>query len=173
MCFNWLGYRFVFDYLEKKQDKLLEAQIDSDKYNDNELISIKTPFSLPYFTNSNKFERWSGEIEIDGVVYKYVKRRFYNDSMEVLCLPNLTATKLKSARHDFFRAANDLPSSNNPGKKPSPETNVFKNILSEFCQEISEYDFTLPDELTRHYSSVFIYIPEVISDYKGQPPQTA
>ncbi|MBI1344423.1 MAG: hypothetical protein GC171_15990 [Terrimonas sp.] len=169
LCFNWLGYRYVFDYLEKKHNQQLEARLDKDNYNENELISIKTAFPIPYFVNSNKFERWNGEIEINGVLYKYVKRRFYNDSIELLCIPNPTATAIKTARHDFFRFANDLQTNNQHNKQESLP--IFKNLLSEFCQPVPDWDFSRMETKRQYWNRYLFFIPEVHPESKGQPPE--
>lgn len=172
LTFNWLGYRFVFDYLEQKQDRLLESKLDIDDYDESELISIKTHFPAPYFVpgNQNQFERWSGEVEINGVMFKYVKRRFFSDSVELLCIPNTGAELLKEARHDYFRIANDIVPAES-GKNADNKAPVFKNHLSEFCEEIPEYDFTLTNK--QKHTGMFrsSYLPLTPMDVISPPPE--
>ena len=86
--FNMMGYQLVYNYLSGKSDTALELALDAKAYNDDELISIKQPTNLPYYNNTKEFQRVDGEVEIDGVEYKYVKCRIYQDSLEMLCLPN-------------------------------------------------------------------------------------
>ncbi len=107
--FNWFGYRVLTSYLEEKANISLETQLDENHYDEHQLISIKVPVDyLPYYNNSQLFERVDGEIEIDGIHYKYVKRRIYNDSLEMLCIPNTAVTALQSAQNEFFKFVNDL-----------------------------------------------------------------
>lgn len=169
LAFNWLGYRVVFDYFEKHQDKLLEARLDANEYDESELISIKTPFSMPYFYNTNKFERWSGEIEIDGIQYKYVKRRFFNDTMELLCLPDYDAKELKAVKHDYYRLTNDLQTEQQQKKHQSQP--VFKNLLSEYCEQIPEWEFHAGLCSIKPHERYVFHIPEVVLDTPGQPPE--
>lgn len=168
LCFNWLGYQFVFDSLEKKYNDLLEAKLDADDYDESELISIKTAFPIPYFVNSNRFERWNGEVEVDGVKYKYVKRRFFNDSIEMLCIPNYAGTAIQSAKHSYFRFVNDF--STNDANKKHTGLPAFKNLLTEFCQEAEEWDLGLETSAVKYFSFYQFYIPQVHIDNKGQPP---
>ena len=172
LTFNWLGYRFVFDYLEAKHNQRLEARIDLDKYDEKDLISIKTSISLPYYNNSTKFERFNGSIEINGIEYRYVKRRFFSDSIELLCIPNITATQIKSAKEDFYRQTNDLQT-NEHGKKGQENVPVFKNLLSEYCDQLTDWDvaaFQTRKSYNPYYS---VFIPAYLTDTPSQPPDIA
>jgi hypothetical protein len=109
LLFNFIGYRFFSSYLEEKANTQLEAKLDQNDYNDDQLISLKIPVThLSYYNSSAQFERVDGQIEVNGIQYKYVKRRFYNDSVEMLCIPNQTAMSLRSAKDEFFKLVNDL-----------------------------------------------------------------
>ncbi|MEN9684239.1 MAG: hypothetical protein RLZZ28_25 [Bacteroidota bacterium] len=117
LLFNAGGYHLFTNYLESRADNLLEASLDENNYNEADLLHIKVAANLPYYTNAPEFERVNGEIDINGIHYKYVKRRMYNDSVELLCIPNIAKTGLENARNDFYRLANDLVSNNNSSKK--------------------------------------------------------
>jgi len=87
----------------------LAAKLDRQQYDESQLISIKVPAThLAYYNNSATFERVDGEIEINGILCQYVKRRIYNDSLEVLCIPNHTAMKLRMAGKDHLKLITDL-----------------------------------------------------------------
>ena len=118
LFFSWYGYRLLSSYLEVKADRQLETRLDENRYDESELISIKVPSShLSYYNSSTQFERVDGQIEVKGVKYKYVKRRLFNDSLEVLCIPNHTAMNLQTARNQFFQLVNDIQQHNGQGKK--------------------------------------------------------
>jgi hypothetical protein len=119
LLFNWFGYRLLISVIETRADQQLEAQFDENKYDESQLISIKIPVRyLPYFSNSTSFERVDGQIEIKGIQYKYVKRRIYNDSLEMLCIPNHMAMKLQTAQNEFFKFSNDLQQEKKSGQYP-------------------------------------------------------
>jgi hypothetical protein len=173
LLFNLIGYRLLTSVLEDRADKQLETALDNNDYNESELISLKIPVAyLPYYNNSSTFERIDGQVEIQGLEYKYVKRRIYNDSLELLCIPNHAAMKFAAANDEFFRFLNDLQHEGNgkPGrvhhhsKKPSGDycTTIHTRNLNEFCLFIpllrSCYLFR---NSSRHYM-----IPE-------QPPEIA
>jgi hypothetical protein len=109
LLFNWVGFRFFSSYMEQKANVQLESSLDQNNYDESELISIKVPTEhLSFYTLSKQFERVDGQVEINGVQYKYVKRRMVNDSLELLCIPNQQVMKLQAAKNDFFKLVNDL-----------------------------------------------------------------
>jgi hypothetical protein len=83
MLFNGFGYRIVANYFDQKAAENFIAIIEDEQYNESDLVTIKTPVNLPYYANNAKFERVDGEMVIDGIVYQYVQRRVYNDSIEI------------------------------------------------------------------------------------------
>lgn len=119
LFFNWYGYQLLSNYWQDRAERRLEANLDQNNYDESALISFKIPLtSLSYYNTTPGFERVSGKIDIKGVRYQYVKRRIYGDTLEVLCLPNLTSLKLRTAANDFFRQVNDLQQQSQ-GKKSS------------------------------------------------------
>jgi len=123
LTFNWYGYKLLSSYLESRADHQLEASLDEDRYDEAQLISIKVPASrLSYYNSTTQFERVDGEIEVEGVQYKYVKRRLFNDSLELMCIPNHNAMKLQTARNQFFQLVNDIQQHNGQGKKSDSHT---------------------------------------------------
>ena len=117
--------------MENEASKSLESALDKNNYNEAELISIKKPVNLPYYNNTKEFSRIDGEVEIDGVYYKYVKCRIYNDCVEMLCLPNTQKTKIKKSGDDYFKVIADIQK-NTDEKNKSNSGNTFKKVLSEF-----------------------------------------
>jgi hypothetical protein len=140
MVFNWIGYRLLSKTLERQADALLQAKLDENTYDESELISIKVPLaSLPYTSNSMNYHGVNGEIEINGMQYKYCKTRIYNDSLEMLCFPNRGVMKIQTARNEFFKLVNDLQLTGQ-GKKSGPHQGSAKNFTLD--------SFTLLDPFT-------------------------
>lgn len=144
LFFNWYGYRMLSSWLEDKADRQLEARLDQDRYDESQLISIKVPSShLSYYNSSTRFERVNGQIEVGGVQYKYVKRRLYNDSVEVLCIPNHTAMHLQTARNEFFQLVNDIQQHNGQSKKS--DTHTIKVFSPTDYEVVSSMTVVQPD----------------------------
>lgn len=139
LLFNWFGYRILADYVEQQADQALEQRLDNSEYDESQLIEIRIPLKLPYQTDWKGFERFNGEIEVNGIHYKYVKRAVFNDSLILLCLPNEEKMKVQSARDEFFKLVNDIqhPSQSKKSDKGTP-TSV-KNPVTEYYQTSNEW----------------------------------
>jgi hypothetical protein len=142
----------------------LEAQLDNDDYDINQLISIKIPVTyLPYYNNSKSYERIDGQIEIEGVQYKYVKRRIYNDSLEMLCIPDHDVMKLLSAKNEFFKFVNDLQ---HPGQNKNTNSGSSKNTTTDY--ETANEQFNI-DNFHFKISLSFHYIIRITSAHRELP----
>jgi hypothetical protein len=138
--FNMVGYQLLYTYMANKSDGALELALDENNYDESQLISIKQPTNLPYYTNSKSFNRIDGEVEINGTTYKYVKCRIYNDSLEMLCIPHVEKMKIQQSKQDFAKIANDFQQDNGNKKKPGQENKSFQKSLTEF-EELQQFSF--------------------------------
>jgi len=116
----------------------MELRLDKNEYNEQELITFSIPLNLPYQTNWKDFERFDGEVEIEGVTYKYVKRKVLDGKLLVLCIPNNIKMNLQTSRDDFFKLVNDLQQPGN-GKKSETNQKGFKNFSTEYWQSNSDW----------------------------------
>ncbi|HVU57664.1 MAG TPA: hypothetical protein VHD83_21525 [Puia sp.] len=174
--FNWIGYGLLSSFLEVKADMQLQTQLDDNNYDDSQLVSMKVPVThLSYYNNSPMYEIADGKIEIGKVLYHYVKRRIYNDSLEVLCIPNQEAMRLRAAKNNFFASVNGLQqASADQGKKQSANADILKNLLLEYYPTenmplTGVFCFISFRRYADHaslLSSIYILTP-------GQPPERA
>ena len=87
----------------------MQSQVDRRHYDESQLVEIKLPLTyISYYNNSAAFERVDGQIEINGIPYQYVERRIYNDSLELLCIPNQMELKLRISGEDYCKVVNDI-----------------------------------------------------------------
>lgn len=118
--------------METRAEAQLQTQLDDNNYQETELVSIKVPIThLSYYQNTSTFESINGKIEVGGIQYRYVKRRIYNDSLEVLCIPDAAAMQLKAVKNDFFAFVNGLRHSG-PDRKQNANANVSKDLSPEY-----------------------------------------
>lgn len=168
--FNLVGYRFTIEFLQQNSDTQLEALLDDNQYDEADLIEIKIPISLPYQNNWASFERCDGEVEMNGILYKYVKRKLFNDTLHLMCIPNAKKMHLETARIDFFKYANDLAQtrSDKPGNsKPIS----FKKMLSDYeaCSFIFKpyVTFSSTDKYADYSENSLLTAPHISPE---QPP---
>jgi hypothetical protein len=146
----------------------IESQVDKEQYSDTELISIKTTLRLPYYNSSSRYERAYGSINIDGKDYEYVKRRVYNDTLELLCIPNHDKSKLQSINNDLAKSFADGQSS--PDKK---NNTVIKLSLPDFCQPVKSYSMSSVSSTKPRYHSLNTHILCVnFRERQERPPQS-
>jgi hypothetical protein len=129
LLFNWFGYRLLVTFLQDQTRKALELRLDGNDYDDSQLVSIRIQVNhLSYYNASDQFERVDGSIDIDGVNYKYVKRRLFKDSAELLCLPDHDAMKLRAFNNDFLRFTSGIST---PAKRHGASSLPVKMAMAE------------------------------------------
>jgi len=125
--------------MQQKADKQLETSLDNGSYNEEDLITIKIPLSNPYQLNHPDFERVDGEINVKGVIYKYVKRKISDGELVLRCLPDKNKMRLQNAKNDFFKVTNGLAQHSS---KDTPSKNAgFKMMDNDYVQSRSEYAY--------------------------------
>jgi hypothetical protein len=136
--FNLFGYRLVVDFMQQKLNDQLEVRLDNNAYDESQLVELKIPINLPYQSSWSSYQRYNGEIEINGILYKYVKRKVSNDTLFLMCIANTKKMHLQTAKDDFFKISNDLAQNNN-SKKSDNSKSAFKNLQGEY----DRYSFVL------------------------------
>ena len=172
LLFNWFGYRVLSDIIEHHADLALEQRLDNSDYDESQLIEIKVAIDLPYQTNWKEFERVDGEIEVDGIHYKYVKRTVYNDSLILLCLPHESKMKLHSARDEFFKLVNDLQHPSQNKKSDNGNSVSAKNPVTEYYS--SQNNWLIPRLTALFFQSYIDHSSSLSSGFTSsaeQPPE--
>jgi hypothetical protein len=132
LLFNWCGYRWVINLMQETANSRLEARLDRNEYDESQLIEIKVPLSMPYQSDWAAFERYDGEVEVNGIHYKYVKRKIQQGQLVLKCIPNASKQLLESAKEDLFKMNNDLQQEHASKKSGSSNTVPVKSQLSDY-----------------------------------------
>lgn len=132
--FNLAGYSLLFQYFISKADLQLVKQLDEKRYNNNDLLEVKVPLNMPYINDTKDFERVDGQLEYKGVHYNYVKRKVTGDTLYMLCLPNVSKTKLYAAKNNYSKEVNDIPTNkkNTEALKKAGFATEYRCTLNEF-----------------------------------------
>jgi hypothetical protein len=174
LFFNWYGYRLLSDFMQQRSDSRLEARIDQNDYDESQLIELRVPMNLPYHNDWAEFERFNGEIEIDGVHYKYVKRKVENGELVLMCLPNSEKQLIQSARDNFFKLVNDLQQPSSEKKGDGGNSFAFKSLFSEYQQEKNNWTFAAMHEDSKTFAAAEIdFLPVSFHSSPEQPPELA
>lgn len=168
--FNLIGYKCWFYYLQQKEKVSFEASLDKDNYDEKDLIVFKVPLSNPYQIDQSRFERVDGEINIRGVIYKYVKRKVENGQLILLCLPYYKKMKLAKALTEFSNHGNDLVP---PGKKGGSGDAGKNNSPNEYEANTRWDDQDLSRQLPARQHKNFLLSPlsSCFIEFPGKPPE--
>jgi regulatory protein YycI of two-component signal transduction system YycFG len=154
--FNLGGYRLWFYFEQNNSDESIEASIDKAEYDEDDLLTIKVPLSLPYQNDTKDFERIEGEINFNGKIYKYVKRKIEKGEFVLLCLPDKNKMKIEEAKEDFFKYSNDLGQTNSNKQEKSKAISIKKT-----SGEYDEYLFSISiNSLNNTFQSFPLYNKE-------------
>ncbi|MET0637433.1 MAG: hypothetical protein ABWZ25_15485 [Chitinophagaceae bacterium] len=134
-AFNFAGYTLVFDILIKRSDSQLVARLDKSNYDERNLVEVKIPLNLPYLLSSTAYERCDGSIEHQGIIYNYVKRRVFNDTLSVLCIPNQQKTSILKESRLITKEINGFPA----GKKSKQDNLKKTGAAADFCNVLPDY----------------------------------
>lgn len=125
-----MGYKGFFFFLTQSADERLAEKIKDSNDLDKDMIMIKFPFSVPYLSDSKDFESMEGEVNVKGIIYKYVKRKVARDTLFLICIENKEKTLIEKKRAEYFNKVNDLEAdtSKQSGTKQIKVDYYFKNI---------------------------------------------
>lgn len=152
--------------MQSSSEAYLEKKLDQHNYDENDLISIKTKLNLPYYTSSNQYERAYGSIDIDGTTYQYVKRRVHKDTLELLCLPNQTTTRLKQVHSELTKSFAD-------GQATTPKKNTtIKIFLPDFFQTFRTFSASCLSKRKPTFIQHSYLIAEGYSLKQRKPPRS-
>ena len=112
--------------MQQKADAQLEAILDKKDINETDLFEIKMPLHLPYQTSWSNYERFDGEVKLDGIIYKYVKRKLTNDTLHLMCIKNTKKMEYENVKVNFYETTNDISSNNNNQRS---STLLFKKLM--------------------------------------------
>jgi hypothetical protein len=168
-AFNLFGYKLLMNLLELRASVSLQQKLDRDQYDNSNLVEIKVPVNLPYLSNWSTFEKYQGETEINGVHYKYVKRKLVNDTLILLCIPNETKNELRTAQSDYFKQVNDLQGTSK--KSGDNKDHQSKSPVNDYILK-EGFAFSANHLLsTTHYSLYNKQLATVVLLVKEQPPE--
>lgn len=130
--FNLFGYRLVIEYLQHKANSQLEARLDNNLYDNSQLIELKVPLKIPYQTNWSAYQRYDGEVEIGGRMYKYVERKVANDTLYLKCISNDKKMHLETVKNNYFKATSDIIQNGNSKKTGNSKDLTLKNLQNYY-----------------------------------------
>lgn len=134
--FNTIGYKLWFSIAMQNADTRLEAALDKNNFNEDDLFTLKIPINLPYQNTWASFERINGEITVNGETYMYVQRKVVNDTMFLQCIRHTEKIDLQQKSNDYFGKVNDVSGNNDAKKLPGKTINFLKFAALDYTNDI-------------------------------------
>jgi hypothetical protein len=128
--FNAGGYYALHWVLSIKAEKDLITQIENEKYDLADEVTLAIPMALPYgeLNADTYFEKMHGAFEYHGDQYKLIKQKLQNDTLYVVCVKNSAQKRVDSTIADYSKNANDVPS----------QTKQTLNLLSKLFKDFQQ-----------------------------------
>ncbi|HMJ68621.1 MAG TPA: hypothetical protein VK508_06990 [Cyclobacteriaceae bacterium] len=104
---NTLGYYGVFLGLQYQNSLAMTRQLDADRYDELQTVTIQVPLSVPYMYNDADFKRAEGTFEYNGESYRLVKQKYSNDTLTMICVRDTENERIQDALSDYVMSFTD------------------------------------------------------------------
>lgn len=122
---NIIGSYGIIASLEMIHQQKISDELDQDQFAGSDAITLRIPFSLPYPTFNDSYERASGRIEYDDQIYYMVKQKFHNDTLFIVCVKDIKSAEIQTALENVAASMTDTPHKNSSGKLVSLQVKDF------------------------------------------------
>lgn len=169
--FNLFGYRILFYVAQQQSDNNMGRALDRNEYDEKDLVTIKIPISIPYQVEQRDFDRVDGEINLNGRIYKFVKRKVCDGNLVLLCLPDQNKMHLQSAKDELAKYSNELQNSGSK-KTDNSKSTAGKNFSNDYNQHttLSQVFFENTGK-TSQYSKEYALLSSTLHSSPEQPPE--
>lgn len=135
--FNLVGSSIYIEYLIRKNEQKAVASIDEGRYENYQLVEIKVPLRTPYYSSSAGYERYYGEVDLNGHNYNYVQRKVMSDTVYLVCLPDYAKNKLQKAKRELGSGREDQLPDSKKGNSPTAKKQNFQGEYDQYWSKIN------------------------------------
>ncbi len=162
------GYQIFIAYFNTQVEARLTLELNENKYNEAELLELKVPLQSPYYTGIDEYKRVDGQFELNGIVYNYVKRKIYSDTLYLQYIPNQGATVLLSKKNILNQQAGETPLGKEAQKSLLKKVSAFQ----QFCQQPVLFNHPFFNFIDEQFN-LFLpnNIPSLPLNRKDKPPK--
>ncbi|WP_339792481.1 MAG: hypothetical protein ACMVP2_27425 [Imperialibacter sp.] len=151
---NIIGFYGVFMGLKYNFEQQVVSDLDSDNFNEEELVEFKVAVSLAYMPDQANYERVDGLIEVEGKFYRLVKQKYAADTLYIVCLPDHNQQKLHEAIEDYvstFTAPDASTAKQVDFSKSLSKDYMISNVTMERASYGSFYSVENADYVVSNY----------------------
>jgi hypothetical protein len=128
---------------------------------------LEIPLSVPYMADEDEFRATNTTFEKDGQIYRAIKQRYVNDTLQIVYVPDSATRTLDNTIKRWVSSLiqDELPDSGN--------SLLVKFIAKDYTQPSNDFDYTLNIQPEINYLG-FIFSP--YTDYQANlnspPPES-
>lgn len=162
------GYVLFFQYFISRSDNHITKQIYENKIDAKQLVQFKLPVHMPGIKDWADYEHVSGQIQLKDGYYNYVGVKMTRDTMYLVCIANLTKTRLVNANLIVAKDISDVPLS-----KKSTESSSVKKVTAgfEYNNPVVQYAFVNFSQLLKGYENpISAKLTHPYIESPGKPP---
>ena len=119
----------------------MQLKVDENNYKATDLVSFKIALNNSYIAGSDRFEPIEGSVETNGITYQFVKKRVFNDTLEVVCLPNTKQSKIRTLDLELQKQLLDLTGSGAGKSKRTSIQSGLQDLSSQNHFDLSIINF--------------------------------
>lgn len=158
---NVVGYYGIFFGLKVLNDSRVNADLDRNMYAGSEAMTLRIPFSLPYSSNQENYERIDGKFEYEGRIYRIVKQKLYNDTLYVVCVNDQMGKILEDSFVELAQSITGTSTDTKPSGKPvillMKDFEKCEKLGVNITQNAIDIEDKRPSYIDFPYSNSFIY----------------
>jgi hypothetical protein len=136
------GYQLLVQHWQQQAYRQMVTRIDRAEYDEKDLIEISAPLELPYYTDWQDFERCDGQVQLNGVSYNYVARKYASNVMIYKCIPNHQQQAVKEGKKN----ADQIAFADASGKQQKKPARIAYTGLGEYDHVFMNYQNGLPPQ---------------------------
>lgn len=104
MALNTVGYYYFLVFLRNQAVVASTERIHSPMHELGATFIVKVPMANPYLRESESYEPVSGHFTYEGDVYQTTKRRFYRDTLYIVCVRDQRATDAQNRLASYAKS---------------------------------------------------------------------
>jgi len=163
---NVAGCYWIFYAFQKRSKEELSHQLDIDRYAGSQAITIKLPLSNAQESDNSNYERVDGEFVYEGVTYRLVKQKFYQDTAYIVCYKDERTIAIKNALEDYVDTFTDIPT-----EKKSENKTEF-SFIKDYLHTDKVSSLEPPVAVNVQSSTIYIYHDHHLLDFViDHPPE--
>jgi hypothetical protein len=103
MVLNTIGYYSLLVIVRNKLTGTVTEKIQSASHEPGGQMILKVPVLFPYTMSSGEYQPTSGEIAYEGVIYQFIKKKIYHDTLYVICIKDYQVTEATNQLKDLSK----------------------------------------------------------------------